>query len=109
MESRTIFTSDSTLWRYLLRVKPPTEFNMTKNCMYSMPCTCGKVYKGETCCSLKVRLEEHRKAVVRGEIEKSGIADHTWKENGTICPYGMKLKLLIEKNIGKLEANNQKG
>ena len=32
--------------------------------------------------SLKVRLEEHRKAVVRGEIEKSGRADYIWKEKG---------------------------
>ena len=29
---------------------------------------------------LKVRLEEHRKAVIRGEIEKSGMTDHIWKE-----------------------------
>ena len=26
---RTVFTSGSTLWRYLFQVKPPTEFNMT--------------------------------------------------------------------------------
>ena len=30
---RTVFTSGSTLRRYLFRVKPPTEFNMTKNCL----------------------------------------------------------------------------
>ena len=73
---RTVFTSGSTLRRYLFRVKPPTEFNMTKNCVYSIPSRCGKIYKGETGRPLKVRLEEHRKAVVRGEIEKSGMADH---------------------------------
>ena len=28
---RTIFTSGSTLWRYLFHVKPPIEFNMIKN------------------------------------------------------------------------------
>ena len=27
-----------------------------------------------------IRLEEHRKALVRGEIEKSGMEDHIWKE-----------------------------
>ena len=59
---RTVFTSGSTLRRYLFRVKPPTEFNMTKNCEIGRP--------------LKVRLEEDRKAIVRGEIEKSGMADH---------------------------------
>ena len=73
---RTVFTSGSTLWRYLFWVKPPTEFNMNKNCVYPIPCSCGKIYKGETGRPLKVRLEEHRKAVVRGEIEKSDMADH---------------------------------
>ena len=71
---RTVLTSDPTLRRYLFRVKPPTEFNMTKNCVYSILCSCGKIYKGETGRPLKVRLTEHRKAVVRGEIEKSGMA-----------------------------------
>ena len=40
---RTVFTSGSTLWRYLFRVKPPTEFNMVKNSVYSIPCSCGKI------------------------------------------------------------------
>ena len=78
---RTVFTSGSTLWRYLFRVKPPTEF-MIKNCVYSIPCSCGKIYKGETGHPLKVRLEEHRKAVVRGENEKLGMTEHIWKEKG---------------------------
>ena len=78
---RTIFTSGSTLRRNLFRVKPPTEFNMIKNCVYSISCSCIKIYKGETGCPLKARLEEHRKEVLRGEIEKSGRVDHIWKEN----------------------------
>ena len=32
---RTVFTSDSTLFK----VKPPTEFNNIKNCVYSIPCS----------------------------------------------------------------------
>ena len=77
---RTIFTSGSSLRRYLFQVKPPTEFNMIKNCVYSIPCCYGKIYKGKTGHPLNVRLEEHRKAVVQGEIEKSGMVDHIWKE-----------------------------
>ena len=79
---RTVFTSGSTLRRYPFRVKPPKEFNMIKICVYSIPCSCGKIYKGETGRPLKVRLEEHRKAELGGEIEKSGMADHIWKEKG---------------------------
>ena len=83
---RTIFTNDSTFWRHLPCAKPPTEFNMTKNCVYSIPCSCSKVHKGKTYHPLEIRLEEHRKAVVWGEIEKAG------KKRETVCPYGIKLK-----------------
>ena len=79
---RAVFTSGS------------TEFNMTKNCVYSVPCSCGKIYKGETGHPLKVRLEEHRKAVVRGEIEKSSMADHIWKEKGSHLPLWDKVEII---------------
>ena len=88
---RTIFTSGSTLRRYLSWVKPPTEFSMIKN---SIPCSCGKTYKGETGRPLKVRLEEHGKAVVRGEIEKSGMADHIWKEKGNHLPLRDEVEII---------------
>ena len=78
----TIFTNGSILQRYLFRVKPPVEFNMIKNCLKSIPCSCAKIYKGETGHPLKVRLEEHRMAVERSEIEKSDRVDHIWKKNG---------------------------
>ena len=91
---RTVFTSGSTLRRYLLRVKPPTEFNMIKNCVYPIPCICGKIYKGETGRPLKVRLEEHWKAVLLGEIEKSGMADHIWKEKGNYLPLWDKVEII---------------
>ena len=67
------------LRKHHFRVKSPKEY-MTKNCVYSIPCSFGKVYKDKTCRPLKVRLQEHQKAVVRTEIEKSGLADHIWKE-----------------------------
>ena len=90
---RTVFTSGSTLRRYLFRVKQSTDFNMTKNCVYSIPCSCGKIYKGETGRPLKVSLDD-RKAVGRGEIEKSGIADHIWKEKGNHLPLWDKVEII---------------
>ena len=79
--------------RYLFWVKPPTEFNMIKNCIYSLPCSCGKIYKGETGRPLKVRLEEHRKAVVLVETEKSYMVDHVWKEKRNHLPLWNKIKI----------------
>ena len=93
---RTAFTSGSTLQRYLFWVKPPTEFSRTKNYVYSIPCSCGKIYKGETGRPLKVRLEEHQKAVVRGEIEKSGMADHIWQEKGNHLPLWDKVEIIYK-------------
>ena len=66
---------------------------MIKNCVYSISCSCGKIYKGETGRPLKVRLE-HRKAVVRGEIEKSGMADHIWKEKENHLPFWDKVEII---------------
>ena len=85
---RTVFTSGSTLLRYLFRVKPPTEFNMTKNCVYSIPCSCGKIYKGETGHPQKVRLEEHRKVRVKSRVWRTIYE----RKTETICLYGIKLK-----------------
>ena len=67
---------------------------MTKNCVYSIPCTCGKIFKGETGRPLKVRLEEHRKAVVRGEIEKSGMTEYIWKDKGNHLPLWDKVEII---------------
>ena len=46
-----------------------------------------KYKKGKTCHPLKVGLQEHQKAVVQGEIEKSGMTDHIWKEKGNHLPF----------------------
>ena len=91
---RTVFTSGSTLRRYLFRVKPPTEFNMIKNCIYFIPCSCGNIYKGKTGPPLKVRLEERWKAVVRGEIEKSGMVDLIRKEKGNHLPLWDEVEII---------------
>ena len=89
---RTVFTSVSTLRRYLFRVKPPTEFNITKNCVYSIPCSCGKIYKGETGRPLKVRLEENQKAVIRARLKSRIRRTIYGRKREIMCPYGLKLK-----------------
>ena len=91
---RIIVRSDTSLRKYLCRVKPPTEYNLTKNCIYSISCSCVKVYKGETYCPLKVRLEEHRKAGCQGEVNKSGMADLIWKEKGNNLPLWDEVRII---------------
>ena len=59
---------------YLFRVKPPKRIQHGQE-LCVLPCSCGKVFKGETCRPQKIRL-------VRSEFEKSGMEDHIWKENG---------------------------
>ena len=39
-------------------------------------------------------LQEHQKAVIRGEIEKSVITDHIWKEKGNYLPLWDKVKII---------------
>ena len=92
---RTVFTRDSSLRRYLFRVKPPREFNMTKNWVYSISCSCGKECKCVICCPLKVRLE-HQKAVVHGEFQKLGMVDHIGKEKRRL-PLWDEVKIIDRK------------
>ena len=67
---------------------------MIKNCFYFITCSCGKIYNSKTDFPLKVRLEERWKAVVWGEIEKSGMADHIWKEKGNHLPLWDEVEII---------------
>ena len=53
-----------------------------------------KYKKSDICCPLKVRLEEHRKAVCGGDVEKSDIADHIRKEKGNHLPLWDEVKTI---------------
>ena len=43
---------------------------------------------------LKVMLGEHWKAVVPGEIENSGMADHIWKKKGNHLPLWDEVEII---------------
>ena len=70
--------------------------------LYSIPCSCGKIYNGETGRPLKVRLEEHQKAVVRGKIERSGVAYHIWKEKGNHLPLWNKVEIIDRAELWRI-------
>ena len=48
--------------------------------VYSIHCSCGQNYIGETKRKLEARLIDYQTATRRGETNKSAIAEHTWEE-----------------------------
>ena len=88
---RVVFKSGPTLRSMLTKVKDPLPAEKQANVVYEVPCTCGKVYIGETKRRLETRLKEHREACVRGQTSKSAIAEHAWTEDHPINWSGTKV------------------
>lgn len=49
-----------------------------------------------------IRLQKHCKAITQGEIEKSGEADHVWREQEDHCPLWDEIEI-IDWEIQKLK------
>ena len=73
-----------TLRAQLSRVKYKLPTSMSSCVVYSIPCSCGKVYIGETTRRLEQRISEHQDACRKGEEKKSAVAEHAWKEHHPI-------------------------
>ena len=78
---RTAFKSTSTLRTTLVRVKDPIPIEKKSGVVYEVPCSCGKVYIGETKRTLETRMKEHRAAA---QLEKSAVAEHARQNGHTI-------------------------
>ena len=74
--SRTVLKSGPTLRSLLTKVKDPLPTTKQSNVVYEVPCTCGKVYIGETKRRLETCLKEHKDACTRYLTDKSAIAEH---------------------------------
>ena len=64
-----------------MRVKDQDPLEKKSNVVYQVPCSCGRVYIGETKRALETRMKEHKAATRRGELEKSAITEHAWKHH----------------------------
>ncbi len=75
---KTAFKSGKTLRSHLTKVKDTTGIPITteSSIVYSIPCSCGKVYIGETTRRLEQRVKEHQDACKRGDEKVSAIAEH---------------------------------
>ena len=61
---RTVFKSAPTFREKLTRVKDKLPMGKLSNVVYQVPCTCGKIYIGETVRRLDTRLKEHKDACI---------------------------------------------
>jgi predicted GIY-YIG superfamily endonuclease/uncharacterized protein (UPF0335 family) len=78
---RTAFKTQNTLRQSLVKTKPRNGTQESKNCVYSIKCSCSREYIGETKRPLNVRIKEHKENTKKGLTEKSKIAQHCWSEN----------------------------
>ena len=88
---RTVFRSGPTLRSLLTRAKDHLPIDKQSNVVYEVPCTCGKVYIGETKRRLGTRIKEHKDACVKCLTDKSAIAEHAWTNDHPINWAGTKV------------------
>jgi hypothetical protein len=88
---RAVFKSGPTLRGLLTKVKDPLPTEKQSSVVYEVPCTCGKVYIGETKRRLGTRLKEHKDACVKCLTDKSAIAEHAWTNDHPINWDGTKI------------------
>jgi hypothetical protein len=77
---RTIFKTKHTLRSSVMTTRPERDPLQTAQCIYSIPCECGRSYIGETGRRLAVRLREHRHNLQQGLLDKSKLAQHAYEE-----------------------------
>ena len=70
---RTVFKSRPTFCSLLTKVKDPLPMEKQANFIYKVPCTCGKVYIGETTISLETHLKKHKDTYTKGFMDKPTI------------------------------------
>ena len=99
---RTTFKSLTTLRRYLSWVRTPIV-----EIVYTIPCSCRRKYRREIGRPLKVRLQEYQKVVTYEEVEKSGMADHIWRENGYYRPLWDQVEIIDKEHHWKIRKLNK--
>ena len=81
---KVTFKSGWTLRLMLTKVKDTLPVEKQSKVAYQIPCSCGKVYFGETVRRLETRIKEHQDHCQKGVLESSAVAEHAWKEHHTI-------------------------
>ncbi len=74
---KTAFKSGKTLRSHLTKVKDTIPITTESFIVYSIHCSCRKVYIDETTRRLEQRVKEHQDACKRGDEKVSAIADNS--------------------------------
>jgi hypothetical protein len=69
-----IFKTKHTLQGTLMKTVPVREAQQMKQCVYNIPCDCGRCYIGKTRRPLKVHTKEHKYNLTQGLLENSKLA-----------------------------------
>ncbi|CAK9820318.1 hypothetical protein ANTPLA_LOCUS10552 [Anthophora plagiata] len=80
---KTIFTPHTKISQILTTPKDPYP-RLASSGVYKIPCTCGKVYIGETGRSVTTRLKEHERCT-RLDYIQSAVAEHQLTTGHKIC------------------------
>jgi hypothetical protein len=63
-----------------MKIGPVRDAQQTKQCVYSIPCVCGRYYTGETRRPSEVRVKEQKYNLTHVLPEKSKLAQHAYEE-----------------------------
>jgi hypothetical protein len=77
---RMIFKTKHILRSSLMKTRPERDLQQTAQCIYSIPCECGRSYIGETGRPLVVQFHEYRHNLQQGLLEKSKLAQNAYEE-----------------------------
>jgi hypothetical protein len=67
---RTVFKTKRTLHGALMIARPYRDIQDMRQCVYYIPCECGRCYFGETSRLLGVHIKEHKHNLRQGLMEK---------------------------------------
>ena len=96
---RTIFPPLSLLRNLLDKTKDLVDSKLKKG-VYSIPCSCERLYIGETSHSIKVRLKENCSDILHNKTKSSAVAEHSIKNNHYFCIEHVKV-ISIEEHYSK--------
>lgn len=81
---KTVFKTKYTLGNFLRKTKHNIDTLDKSQCIYGIPCECGRECFGEIGRLLNIRIRDHKYNLREGHIDKSKLASHAFDEGHRI-------------------------